>query len=72
MEIILRPREHLDRTVATTADDPPPVGTPDDTAHAFPAHDAVALDLLRAAPLLEVPEAEACVVASGDELTAIG
>lgn len=69
--ISLGSRKHLDRAVPAAADDPTAIRTPDDTADAFTSHNAVALDLLRAAPLFEVPEAETGVVATRHQLSTV-
>ena len=63
--------EHFDHAVAPAADDPAAVLAPHDGTDPFAAHESVAGDLLRACPLLERPESQACVVARRDELTPV-
>ena len=66
------PSENLDHPISAAADNPPSVLAPHDRTNTFSAHEAVAGDFLRAAPLLERPEAKAGVMASGDEFAAVG
>jgi hypothetical protein len=65
-----RARKNLDDAIAAAANDPPPILAPDDAADALAAHESVAGDFLRAGSFLERPEAEAGVVAGGDEFGA--
>lgn len=67
-----RARKDLDDAITAAADDPPPILAPDDAADALAAHETVAGDFLRAGSFLERPEAEAGVVAGGDEFGARG
>jgi hypothetical protein len=64
--------EYFDDPIAACADDPSTVLTPGNAANAFAAHDTVACDFLRAGALLERPETQTCIMAGGDEFTAIG
>lgn len=69
--LVASSREHFDYTVTAAADDPSAVAAPGGRTDAFATHQPVACDFLGTASLLEVPEAEACVVTCGDELAAV-
>lgn len=63
--------EHFNDSIATGANHPAAVLTPDDATDALPAHDAVACDLLRARAFLERPEPEAGIMTGGDKFASI-
>ena len=50
------PREYLYNAVASAADDPSAVLTPDDTAYTFSTHQSMACDFLLAGSLFQGPE----------------
>lgn len=63
--------EDLYHTIATATDDPSAVTAPDNGANTLSAHQPMTGQLLGTATLLEIPKAQACIMASRDKLTAI-
>lgn len=63
--------EDLYHTITAAADDPSAVTAPDNGADTLSAHQPMAGQLLSTATLLEIPKAQACIMASRDKLTAI-
>lgn len=60
--------KNLHYTIASATNDPAPIGTPHNGAHAFAPHMSVTDDFLRAAAFFERPETKTGVVTTRHEL----
>lgn len=64
-------REHLNNAITAPADDPAAVAAPHGAGDPLAPHRSVTGHLLGAVPLLQVPEPQARVVASGNQLPSV-